>query len=129
MGVKIRFSDDGSRFGICHADGTLGLWHMACGLGGVEIRHPYLAFRAFPKCVDDMKYLNSSSVIATVGFDDRTKRNLRIWDTLMPSASACVVSANASSSISGSIGRCIQISKSHSMPVVGCDNGSITLFD
>ncbi len=39
---------------MCHTDGTLGLWHMSCGLAGVENRHPYLAFRAFPKRVDDM---------------------------------------------------------------------------
>ncbi len=33
----------------------------------------------------------------------------------MPSASACIVSANASSSTSGAVGQCLEISKSHSL--------------
>ncbi|XP_063894834.1 dmX-like protein 2 isoform X4 [Helicoverpa armigera] len=93
--TRVRFSDYGNKFAASDADGNLAMWqlHPAPHQAG----HPHASPRPFfmhqchSKGISDFVFLGSCSLVATAGHSSESK-NVAIWDTLMPTKKALVVS-------------------------------------
>jgi len=76
---KVQFNTLGNKFAVCDDSGYLSLWLIA----NTQDTAPFWTFRCHTKFCLDFAFLGSSSLIATVGFTN-DKRNVCIWDTLLP---------------------------------------------
>lgn len=82
---KVQFYGLGNKFAVVDDSGYLSMWMIT----NTQNSTPFLTLRCHTKCCYDFAYLGSSSLIATVGFTN-DKKNICIWDTLLPEKNALI---------------------------------------
>ncbi|XP_076371203.1 dmX-like protein 2 isoform X5 [Tachypleus tridentatus] len=80
------FNVQGNKFGVTDGDGNLSLWQV--GLSTV-MDEPFFSAQCHSKEVNDLAFVSSSSLLATVGHSVENK-NVCLWDTLLPLQKAMV---------------------------------------
>ncbi|XP_057307228.1 dmX-like protein 1 [Hydractinia symbiolongicarpus] len=117
---KIQFNPLGNKFAVVDDSGYLSMWLVA----NTQDTAPYLTLKCHSKYCLDFAYLGSSSLIATVGFTN-DKRNICVWDTLLPSKKALVHSF--SHNVNGAQSLCY-VPGQHCL-ISGGKRGDICIFD
>eukprot|EP00727_Mastigamoeba_balamuthi_P008203 m51a1_g4003 putative dmX-like protein (2514) ;mRNA; f:526184-534711 len=118
---RARFSPTGMRFGAVDKSGYFALWSFSAGDSGV----PFYKVMAHAREATDLAFLNSGSFIATAGSTNDPKRCVALWDTLLPSHSACVAQ---STTIQERV-NCIAYSPRYQLLLAGDKTGTIHSFD
>uniref|UniRef100_A0A0P4VQG0 Uncharacterized protein n=1 Tax=Scylla olivacea TaxID=85551 RepID=A0A0P4VQG0_SCYOL len=86
--ARVRFNQQGSKFGVVDGDGNLSLYQL--GLSS-SVSKPFYSHQCHSKHGSDFVFLGSSSLLATAGQSSEHK-NVALWDTLLPQRKANVVS-------------------------------------
>ncbi|XP_052752135.1 dmX-like protein 1 isoform X3 [Galleria mellonella] len=106
--TRVRFSDYGNKFAASDADGNLAMWQLqpsaqpappAAATSHQQHQphqsqasaRPFFTHQCHSKGISDFVFLGSCSLVATAGHSSESK-NVAIWDTLMPTKKALVVS-------------------------------------
>lgn len=84
--TKVLFSSQGNKCCVSDTEGDICLWQV--GLGS-NFNKPIMSLKCHNKTTSDFAFVGSSSLIATAGHSTES-RNVCLWDTLLPSRSACV---------------------------------------
>jgi hypothetical protein len=86
--TRIRFDPYGSKFGGADSRGNLFIWKFDASLPSLK---QCISLGQFHTSIADFTFLDSSSVLATVGASAH-HMNVAIWDTLMPPSKSRVQS-------------------------------------
>lgn len=95
--TRVRFSDYGNKFAAADADGNVALWQLHPPTAQPNqtqtqaSTRPFFTHLCHSKGISDFVFLGSCSLIATAGHSSESK-NVAIWDTLMPTKRALVIS-------------------------------------
>lgn len=116
--TRVLFNAQGNKFGVTDGDGNLSLWqaNMSC--------RPFFNTRCHNKQASDFIFVNSSSLIATVGHSSDNK-NVCIWDTLLPEGKALVISFNCHENG----GSAVLYSKQNQLLITAGKKGYVYIFD
>ncbi|XP_023230378.1 dmX-like protein 2 [Centruroides sculpturatus] len=116
--TRVLFNAQGNKFGVTDGDGNLSLWqaNMSC--------KPFFSARCHGKQASDFIFVNSSSLIATVGHSSDNK-NVCIWDTLLPQGKALVISFNCHDNG----GSAVLYSKQNQILITAGKKGFVCIFD
>ena len=82
----IHFTNEGYKFGVTDYTGSLLLWRFEANPGSVN---PYMNFQPHSTVARDFAFLDSGSMIATIGSSD-SSYHLRLFDTLLPQSQRLV---------------------------------------
>ncbi|KAH7479604.1 hypothetical protein KRP22_010370 [Phytophthora ramorum] len=116
----LEFDSLGQQFGAVDAIGHLFLWKFS------ELdRVPYYReIVCHDKGAKGIAFLNSSSSVATVGLSSE-KRNVCVWDTLLPSSKALVAAPACHPAGATSVA----FSSTHQLLITGGAGGALSIFD
>lgn len=120
---RIHFNQNGTKFGACDNSGYVCLWRFA---SNEDFLRPYLNLHCHTKRTLDFAFFNAGSCIATVGYSTPPKKNLCLWDVLIPPYKACV--ADFACHEDGGAAS-IAYSSRHQLLLTGGKKGDICLFD
>ncbi|CAI5741830.1 unnamed protein product [Hyaloperonospora brassicae] len=114
------FDSLGQQLGAVDAPGRLFLWKFS-----EWDRVPYYReMMCHDKGAKGLAFLNSSSTIATVGLSSE-KKNVCVWDTLLPTSKAVV----AAPSCHPAGATAVVFSSSHQLLITGGASGALSIFD
>lgn len=85
--TSLRFSRFGYKFGATDASGTLTLWRFEASKDSVQ---PFDVVQCHSGRANDFTFLDSGSMIATIGVSSNGGKTLKIWDLLMPPFESCI---------------------------------------
>ncbi|EGG18410.1 WD-40 repeat-containing protein [Cavenderia fasciculata] len=120
--VRCRFNQSGSKFGACDMSGNLMLWQFAAQ---EDTLRPFYSLQAHSKQTLDFTFINSGSLLATAGISTNSKKDVCLWDVLLPPHKSLVASYTDQESGASSI----SYSPKHQLLVVGGKKGSISYYD
>ncbi|ETV99253.1 hypothetical protein H310_07999 [Aphanomyces invadans] len=117
---RIRFANSGYTLGACDALGYVYLWNFASEGSSACYAH----LQCHNRGTRDFAFLNASSCVASVGSSTK-KKNLCLWDTLLPPHKAliCAPLCHPVGAVS------IVFSSRHQLILSGGDSGSLNIFD
>ncbi|BES94787.1 Dmx-like 1 [Nesidiocoris tenuis] len=84
--TRVRFSQQGNKFGVADGDGNLSLFQV--GMSSSAAR-PFFTCQCHNKVTSDFVFLGSCSMVATAGHSSESK-NVALWDTLLPQKKALI---------------------------------------
>ncbi|KAG6618581.1 DmX protein 1 [Phytophthora cinnamomi] len=116
----LEFDSLGQQLGAVDAMGHLFLWKFA-DLDRVPY---YRELVCHDKGAKGLAFLNSSSSVATVGSSSE-KRNVCVWDTLLPSSKALVAAPACHPAGATSV----EFSSTHQLLITGGAGGALSIFD
>ncbi|OWZ14478.1 hypothetical protein PHMEG_00012044 [Phytophthora megakarya] len=116
----LEFDSLGQHLGAVDTTGHLFLWKLS------ELdRSPYYReMMCHDKGAKGLAFLNSSSSIATVGLSSE-KRNVCVWDTLLPTSKALVAATTSHPAGATSVA----FSSTHQLLITGGAGGALNIFD
>jgi len=118
---RIHFNSKGTKFGACDMVGNLALWRFEANEASLQ---PFQTIQCNTKRTQDFTFLNASSVLATAGVSS-DKRNINLWDTLLPPDRMSICSYMGHEGGASSI----QYSSRHQALISGGKKGDIIIFD
>ncbi|KAL7632237.1 UNVERIFIED_CONTAM: hypothetical protein RMT77_017453 [Armadillidium vulgare] len=118
--TRLRFNQQGNKFGVIDGDGHLSLYH----LGASTNNKSFYTHHCHNKHGHDFTFVGSSSLLATAG-QSSDHRNVAIWDTLMPQRKANVVSWTCHESGASAI----LYAPQHQVIISAGKKGQVCLFD
>ncbi|KAJ5068508.1 rabconnectin-related [Anaeramoeba ignava] len=121
--TKLYFNQEGSRFGICDSTGQITLWDFDSQNSGFA---PFYTLDSFLHRVNDFLFVNSGSVIATLGKTDAKTECVSLWDILLPSDNNRVTSFPIKKDGGASS---LAFSKRYNLLVTGGKKGKLHIFD
>ncbi|XP_050731976.1 dmX-like protein 2 isoform X2 [Eriocheir sinensis] len=119
--ARVRFNQQGSKFGVVDGDGNLSLYQL--GLAST-VNKPFYTHQCHNKHGSDFVFVGSSSLIATAG-QSSEHRNVALWDTLLPQRKANVVSWSCHESGASSL----LYAPHHQLLLSAGKKGSVCIFD
>jgi len=121
--TRVRFSPTGMRFGAVDKAGNFALWGFTAADTSAA---PFYRVQAHSKMASDFVFLNSGTFIATCGSSPTAaaRRNVCLWDTLLPAQSALVASCSEIEAATS-----IAYSPQQQLVVVGDNQGAIHTLD
>jgi WD40 repeat protein len=120
--TSLHFSRFGYKFGATDAAGTLTLWRFEASKDSLR---PFDVLKCHSGRATDFTFLDSGSMVATVGTSSQGERSLKVWDLLMPHHESCIYSYVMTNDDPVSI---IYSTKYKSI-IVGTKRGDIYVFD
>jgi len=120
--MRCRFNPSGTKFGACDAEGNLSLWKFN---DPEDSLRPFHTMQAHTKNTLDFTFLNNGSFIATVGISTESKRNVCLWDVLLPPNKALVTSFTDQEAGASSV----VYSPRHQVLISGGKKGDVYVFD
>ncbi|KAF0734348.1 hypothetical protein Ae201684_008950 [Aphanomyces euteiches] len=117
---RIRFANTGHILGACDALGYVYLWNFASE-GAVAC---YAHLQCHNRGTRDFAFLNASSCVASVGLSTK-KKNLCLWDTLLPPHKALICAPQCHPLGAASV----VFSSRHQLLISGGESGSLNIFD
>lgn len=85
---RVRFSQQGNKFGACDADGNVALWQAA------NASQPFFTYQCHSKQTSDFVFHGSSSSLFCTAGHNNDGKNVALWDTLLPQKRALVQGFN-----------------------------------
>ncbi|KAG0712234.1 DmX-like protein 1 [Chionoecetes opilio] len=119
--ARVRFNQQGSKFGVVDGDGNLSLYQL--GLSST-VNKPFYSHQCHSKHGSDFVFLGSSSLLATAG-QSSEHRNVALWDTLLPQRKANVVSWSCHENGASSL----LYAPHHQLLLSAGKKGSVCIFD
>ncbi|KAE9153699.1 hypothetical protein PF005_g2709 [Phytophthora fragariae] len=116
----LEFDSLGQQLGAVDAMGHLFLWKFS----DLDRAPYYREIVCHDKGAKGLAFLNSSSSVATVGLSSE-KRNVCVWDTLLPSSKALVAAPACHPAGATSVA----FSSTHQLLVTGGAGGALSIFD
>ncbi|KYR01250.1 WD-40 repeat-containing protein [Tieghemostelium lacteum] len=120
--VKCHFNQSGTKFGACDMSGNILLWQFAAQEDTLK---PFYSLQAHSKQALDFTFLNSGSLLATAGICLDSKRDVCLWDVLLPPHKSLIASYTDQENGASSI----IYSPKHQSIIVGGKKGSLTMYD
>ena len=120
--TALKWSEYGNKFGLAEHNGTM---RLCLSHVGKTNRPFWVQSQAHQQWLSDFCFLDSASVLATVGHSGADSVNLRIWDTLLPPQSQIVQSYICHE------GGChtVAFSKRLNLLITAGKKGDVALFD
>jgi len=119
--TRIHFNHRGTKFGSADIAGKLSLWRFDASEASLK---PYQILNCHSKGTLDFTYINSGSLLATAGISN-DKKNVCLWDTLLPPEKSIVASYPCHENGAASI----VYSPRHQFLISGGKKGDIVIFD
>jgi len=85
--TSLHFSRFGYKFGATDASGLLTLWRFEASKDSLQ---PFDVVQCHSGRANDFTFLDSGSMIATIGVSSNGGKTLKIWDLLMPPFESCI---------------------------------------
>eukprot|EP01132_Coremiostelium_polycephalum_P008618 gene8618-10608_t len=120
--VRCRFNQSGSKFGACDMAGNLMLWQFAAEEDTLK---PFYTLKAHSKQTLDFTFLNSGSLLATAGISTDSKKDVCLWDVLLPPHKSLIASYTDQENGASSI----VYSPKRQAIIVGGKKGNLSLYD
>ncbi|EFA80088.1 WD-40 repeat-containing protein [Heterostelium album PN500] len=120
--VKCKFNQSGSKFGACDMAGNIMLWQFSAQENTLN---PFYTLQAHSKQCLDFTFLNAGSLLATAGISVDSKKDVCLWDVLLPPHKSLVASYIDQESGASSI----TYSPKNQTVIVGGKKGSLTIYD
>ncbi|KAF0720785.1 Aste57867_64 [Aphanomyces stellatus] len=117
---RIRFANSGHILGACDGLGYVYLWNFASE--GASACYAHL--QCHNRGTRDFAFLNASSCVASVGSSTK-KKNLCLWDTLLPPHKALICAPLCHPMGATSV----VFSSRHQLLISGGESGSLNIFD
>ncbi|KAL1924188.1 uncharacterized protein VTP21DRAFT_7223 [Calcarisporiella thermophila] len=89
--TRVQFDSFGQKLGATSKKGILNLWRVE---SGQNHNRPFLSIQCHSRSAYDFAFLDSNSLIATVG-QSVNENNICIWDTLLPTHRAMIAGITA----------------------------------
>ncbi|EGC36145.1 hypothetical protein DICPUDRAFT_151429 [Dictyostelium purpureum] len=120
--VRCKFNQSGTKFGACDMAGNILLWQFAAQEDTLK---PFYQLQAHSKQTLDFTFLNSGSLLATAGISNDSKRDICLWDVLLPPSKSLIASYTDQENGASSI----VYSPKRQTIIVGGKKGSLSLYD
>ncbi|ETV79068.1 hypothetical protein, variant 7 [Aphanomyces astaci] len=117
---RLRFAQSGYTLGACDALGFVYLWNFASEGSSACYAH----LQCHNRGTRDFAFLNASSCVASVGASTK-KKNLCLWDTLLPPHKALICAPLCHPVGAASV----VFSSRHQLVISGGESGSLSIFD
>eukprot|EP01133_Synstelium_polycarpum_P008357 gene8357-9815_t len=120
--VRCKFNQSGSKFGACDMAGNVLLWQFAAQ---EDTLRPFYTLQAHSKQTLDFTFLNSGSLLATAGISTDSKKDVCLWDVLLPPHKSLIASYTDQENGASSIA----YSPKNQTIIVGGKKGSLSVYD
>ncbi|XP_052281684.1 dmX-like protein 2 isoform X4 [Dreissena polymorpha] len=119
--TKVLFNSHGNKCCVSDTEGSICLWQVG---HGTNFNKPILSLQCHNKTTSDFAFVGSTSLIATAGHSSEN-RNICVWDTLLPTRSACVQAFTCHEHGS----HALVYAPNHQLVISGGTKGEVCIFD
>jgi hypothetical protein len=119
--TSLRFSRFGYKFGATDSSGNITLWRFEASKDSLQA---FDCMTVHSGRANDFAFLDSGSVVATIGSSNSGSKNLCIWDMLLPHYESCIYSHSFNDEPTS-----IAYSAKYKSILVGNRRGEVSIFD